>query len=228
MRLSHRAADCVHEVCLAQAHTAIEEERVVRLARRVGHGPAGGVREATRVAHNEGGEGEVRIQARFIGAELSLRERRQRVGIRLGLVGRRSCRRIYGDRDVTVVAEDPGEGLADERDVSLGQPVTSEACGHTDGEHSAVELNEHGVREPGLISWPRQLKPQLLLSDLPHLLRIESRRRGGAVPVCRGHLVHERPRRAALNGDIDSPRTGRTPHCSSAPGTYPQVVHKRG
>jgi hypothetical protein len=44
--LAHGMADGVHEMGLAQTHAAVEEERVVGLARGVGHRAAGGVSEA--------------------------------------------------------------------------------------------------------------------------------------------------------------------------------------
>ena len=55
-------ADGVQQVGLAQAHPAVEEERVVGLARVFGHGHAGGVRQAVAGADHEVFKGVAGIQ----------------------------------------------------------------------------------------------------------------------------------------------------------------------
>jgi len=60
--LAHLVADRVHEVGLAQAHAAIEEERVVVLAGRVGHRHGRGMGEAGVVADHEGAELELLVE----------------------------------------------------------------------------------------------------------------------------------------------------------------------
>ncbi len=60
--LLHRVvADRVHEVRLAEAHAAVEEERVVRFARSVGDSGAGRDRELVRRSDHEGIEGVLRV-----------------------------------------------------------------------------------------------------------------------------------------------------------------------
>ena len=49
-------SDRVHKVGLSKARTAVEEERVVAVARALGHGERGGVRQAVVRAHDEGRE----------------------------------------------------------------------------------------------------------------------------------------------------------------------------
>ena len=55
-------ADGVQEVGLAQSHAAIEEERVVRLARCLRDGQGGCVCQAVAAAHDKGIEGIARIE----------------------------------------------------------------------------------------------------------------------------------------------------------------------
>src|SRR5450759_2430763 len=52
-----RVADGVHEMRLAEAHPAVQEKRVVRVARAFGDGETGGVGQAVCRADDEVGEG---------------------------------------------------------------------------------------------------------------------------------------------------------------------------
>ena len=220
MQLAHVLADCVHEVCLAETHAAVQEERVVRLARRVGHGAASRVREAARVADHECGEREVRVQARLVGAVLTLRQRSQRgsvVGERLRLVGRRCRSGIDRDDDVAVVPQHAGKRFPDQRHIAFGQPVTCQPGGHSHGERAAVELDEHGIGQPRFVPRPRELETQLLLGDLPHLLRVEKGRGSVGVSIGRGYLIHLRPRRFGIVGTTD--------HARHTPRTAPMHHH---
>ena len=172
-------ADRVHQVRLAQADASVEEERVVGLSGGVGDGAAGGVGEAAAVAHHEGGEGEVGIEtgdaaALEVGVDAVGEQRGVGgfvVGKRRRLVRRRCRRGIDGDGDLALERGQLGQGLADERHVSLGQPVTSQACGHTDGEQASFgALEEDGVAQPRLVAGAGELKAELLLGRLPDLL----------------------------------------------------------
>src|SRR3982074_615568 len=49
-------ADCMHEVRLAETHAAIQEKRVVAVARRLGNGLRRGVSKLRVVTDNERGE----------------------------------------------------------------------------------------------------------------------------------------------------------------------------
>ena len=55
-------ADRLHQVRLAQAHSAVEEQRVVGFRRLLGHGLRGGVRELVRGADDKRVEGIARVQ----------------------------------------------------------------------------------------------------------------------------------------------------------------------
>ena len=57
-------ADRLHQVSLAHADAAVEEERVVGLGRALGHGLAGGVGKLVAAADDERVEGVARIQLR--------------------------------------------------------------------------------------------------------------------------------------------------------------------
>ena len=78
-------ADRVQQVGLAQTGVAVDQQRVVRLARRLGDRDRGGVREPVRAADDEGLEGVLRIQPGFtlcfggrLGRDRSVRRRRDR------------------------------------------------------------------------------------------------------------------------------------------------------
>ena len=71
-------ADGLHEVSLAHADAAVEEERVVSLRRTLGDGLAGGVGKLVAAADDEGVEGVARIQLRrAIPVEAGLRRARR-------------------------------------------------------------------------------------------------------------------------------------------------------
>jgi hypothetical protein len=65
--LEHVIAHRVDEVCLAQADAAVDEQRVVRGARVLGHLERSRASELVRLAGDEAVEGELRYQARSIG-----------------------------------------------------------------------------------------------------------------------------------------------------------------
>ena len=91
--LAHRVTDRVHEVGLAETHTAVQEERVVRLAGRLGDSAAGGVSESTGVADHERAEGERRVEPRVVGSILGLAH------VRIGRI--RNDRRCVGGGDAS-------------------------------------------------------------------------------------------------------------------------------
>ncbi len=74
-------ADGVHQVGLAHAHAAVEEERIVGLGGALGHGQRGGAGKLVAVADDEGIEGVARVELRRGGpveARLLRRARRRR------------------------------------------------------------------------------------------------------------------------------------------------------
>ena len=106
--VEHVVPDCVHQVGLAEPHPAVDEQRVVGLARRLGHGPRGRLGELVRLAHHEALEGVARIQ----GAERRDGGRDRRLPVEVGLGG------LFAGRQ----QDDPGPGL-----VELGQSLVDEA-----------------------------------------------------------------------------------------------------
>ena len=168
--------DGVHQVRLAQAHSAINEKRVVGPRRRFGHGTARRMRELVRGADNE------RVE-RIAGAR-ECRDRRLFDG---GLVfdhgfGDRDFRnerrahvfRHEGDRRAGAL--DFREGLLDDRRVVFRQPVPEQRVrdAYTD---SALAIGHEGRRlEPGVEAVPVDLRLDAgedLVPDIAggHLLR---------------------------------------------------------
>ena len=60
----HLVADGVHQVGLAHAHAAVEEERIVGLGGALGDGQRGGAGKLVAVADDEGVEGVARVELR--------------------------------------------------------------------------------------------------------------------------------------------------------------------
>src|SRR3984893_13663162 len=169
-------ADGMHEMCLAETHAAVQEKRVVGLAGGVGDGSAGGMRKATGVTDHERGEGEVPIEPGIGCAVLRIGERSE---VRVVVRQRRwfvqwwRCRWIDGDENLAVASQNPRERFPDQRNVAFSEPVAREPSGHAHGEHVAVAVHEHGVRDPRLVPRLRQLEAQFLLRNMPNLMRIE-------------------------------------------------------
>ena len=93
--LAHVVPDGVQQVRLAQATGAVDEERVVGAAGRLGHGLGGGVGQAVRRGGHEGLEGELRIE--LDGGALAAVPGLVRPSRRL-TVGRRRVRRVTDGR----------------------------------------------------------------------------------------------------------------------------------
>ena len=77
----HLVADGVHQVGLAHAHAAIQEERIVSARRALGHGQRGGAGKLVAVADDKGVKGVARVELRSGGpveARLLRRARRAR------------------------------------------------------------------------------------------------------------------------------------------------------
>ncbi|MNS75118.1 hypothetical protein D3C72_1086210 [compost metagenome] len=95
----HGVADGVDQVRFAQAHAAIQEQRVVGRARVLGHLQRRGARQLVGLTRHEVLEGKVRVQARTlvhdVGGIRVHRLRRDRRG-RLGWGGR--SRGLHGRR----------------------------------------------------------------------------------------------------------------------------------
>ena len=129
----HLIADRVHQVGLAEADTAIQEERVVGMARALCYRQAGGVSQAVGRPDDEVGKGVAGIDVRRSafatdpgrlepdlgrngGTRGTVRAGRRGVGRLSGLGGssRHAVRSLDREFDLDAVTDDPGEGLADE------------------------------------------------------------------------------------------------------------------
>ena len=152
--------------------------------RGVGDRAAGSVREARGVPDDEARKGEARVEP-----AVALVGKRHQRGVvlrkRLRFVRRRCSRWVDRYQHVAVAAEETRERFANQRDVALCQPIAREPRGHAERELMAVRVDEDSVREPCLVARTRQLKAQLLLRDLPDLLRIERCGGGEAVALNR-------------------------------------------
>ena len=85
-------ADGVEQVGLAEPGVAVDEERVVRLRRRLGDGDRGGMGEAVGLADDEVVERVLRVQARVAARERRMRHRASlAIGWRMARRGRRRC-----------------------------------------------------------------------------------------------------------------------------------------
>jgi len=92
------------------------------------------------------------------------------------LVGRVAARGRGDDDelDLDAVADDPGEGLADQGPVTGLEPVLGEAVGDGDPEPLLIDVDQLGVPQPRLeVGW-RQGNLQLAEGGTPDLLGIHS------------------------------------------------------
>ena len=177
----HLMPDGVHQVCLAETYASVDEKWVVAVARRLGHGLRGCVRELRVVAHDEGRELETRIEvgrqdrtgvmpsdavlvtvvARGIGSVWVGGEHRRPV----------PCWRDH-EVDVHLSAGDRLQRLLDETGEAILQPVLRQLAGYADAERAAISRHHRGVFEPHVIGALGELKPELLLDLRPDLVLV--------------------------------------------------------
>ena len=181
-------ADRVHQVGLAEADPAVQEERVVGVAGALGDRQAGGVGEAVGRADDEVGEGVARVEvgrATLAADTRGLRPGRAassawRPGARPAAAPpRASCPRpprvgADDELDLDAVADDPGQRLGDQRAVARLEPVLREAVRDRDPEPLVVHVDERGVTEPRLEVGGRERHLQLAEGGAPDLLRVHS------------------------------------------------------
>ena len=174
-------ADPVHQVCLAETYASVDEKWVVAVARRLGHGLRGCVRELRVVAHDEGRELETRIEV----------GRQDRPGVMrldavLVTVVARGLESVWvaGEHrwpvpdwrdhevDVHLSACDRLKRLLDQTGEAILQPVLRQLAGHADAERAAISRHHRGVFEPHVIGALGELKPELLLDLRPDLVLV--------------------------------------------------------
>ena len=142
-----RVADGVHQVGLAQAHAAVQEERVVGVPRTLRDREGGGMGEPVRRSHDEVAEAVARVQVDGVAPG---RDGRQRQGLLADLGRDRAGRVRDHELDLDRAADDPRQGLADQGPVAVVEPVTGKTVGNCDAKAVLVDLDEGGVLEPGL------------------------------------------------------------------------------
>ena len=175
-------ADGVHQVGLAEADPAVQEERVVGVARAFGDRQAGRVGEAVGRTDDEVRERVARVDVRrpAFAADASRLEadgggsglRAGGRAIRLGGRGRDAVGALDGELHLDAVADDPGKGLADQRSIACLEPVLGEAIRDGDSEALVIDVDQLRVPQPRLeIRW-RQRDLQLSEGGAPDLLGI--------------------------------------------------------
>ena len=146
--------DGVHEVGLAEAALAVEEERVVlRPAVGAGGGKGGGVGESVAVGDEERIEGEERVQAQPRPGKAGDGSRRVD-GVESGGGSRRRGRIVGGtgvdlEGEAHGPADDAGEGLGDEGVEAGVEPFGDEVGGDAKREDAVIEGESDSVAEPG-------------------------------------------------------------------------------
>ena len=179
-------ADGMHQVGLAEAHAAVQEERVVGVARALRDRQARGVGEAVGRPDDEVREGVARVDVGRaalaadpgrLDADLLARRRRggrrQRLRRRRRAPPRRAAR-PDDELDLDAVADDPGQRLADQRAVAGLEPVLGEAVGDGDPEPLLVDVHQLGVAQPRLVVGGGERDLQLTEGGSPDLLRVHS------------------------------------------------------
>ena len=161
--LQHVVADRVHQVRLAEPHSAVNEQRVVRARRRFGDRPARGVGELIRRSDDEGVERVARVQPGrrcrhgrrqgrpngtrpIAGSGLGARDARATAAAadwRLGL-----WRSARDEIDERFSAADFVERFGDDARIVLGNPVLEQRIRHADGHGLAVVGDERRGLEP--------------------------------------------------------------------------------
>ena len=177
--LADAPGDGVHQVGLAQAHAAIEEEGIEGRLVRDGHPLGRRHRELVGLADDEGLEGEAGIEA---GAQIvqgrGLEHRRLRAGIALPGTGRATgsgwacarrgrcrCRGGHVQRYRADGGVDRGPDRPDAIGIVRHDPVAHELGRHGDHHPVAVALSEIQRLQPGRVSGVAQLGTQ----QAPHL-----------------------------------------------------------
>ena len=117
-----------------------------------------------------------RLDADLLGRRAGRRRRLDRVAARRrpAAPGAAAGDAADDELDLDAVADDPGEGLADQRAVARLEPVLGEAVGDRDPEAVVVDVDQLGVAQPRLVIGGRERHLQLAESRSPDLLRVHS------------------------------------------------------
>ena len=165
-----RVADGVHQVRLAEADAAVQEERVVRVPGPLGDAQGGRMCQAVGASDDEVVERVATVQVERVAARAE--RRHLDLGLLVDLRWKRTRRIGHDELELDRSANDSGERLADQRPVAIIEPVSGEAVRSGDPIAVVVDLDELGVLQPGLEVGRRERDLQLTEGGAPHLLRI--------------------------------------------------------
>ena len=177
-------ADRVHQVGLAEADPAVQEERVVGVPGSLGDRQAGRVSQPVGRADDEVGEGVARVEARraaFAADPGRLEPDLLAVGAGPGptgvpgpasVRGRLRRRRPDDELDLDAVAHDAGQRLGDQRPIAGVEPVLREAVRDGDPEPVVIDVDQLRVAQPGLEVRRRQRDLEFAEGCTPDLLRV--------------------------------------------------------
>jgi hypothetical protein len=181
MTRDHRVTDRVHQVRLPESRPSVNEERVVAVARTLGHGEGRGVGEAVIRPHNEGREGVARVEERtgltaVLPACLLAVPAGRRGGHARGRARPRGCRRRAGGGHKTHV-----DGAAEKvlkRGTDLWsefalEPLARECVRHTDEENVVLFGEDLRVLEPGVVLRARKSDLELAKGGRPKLFEVQ-------------------------------------------------------
>ena len=146
--LAHVLRDGLKEMGLAEAGAAVDEERVVGLRRRFGHGQRGRVREAVRRADHERVERVLRVEPAALGPSRQALDHGKEAFLPRAVLRRRLALVGHPELDRALVADDVADGSADQAEEMSLDPVARELARDGEDERLAVELEAADVAEP--------------------------------------------------------------------------------
>ena len=180
-----RVADRVHQVGLAQADAAIQEQRVVGVTGTLGDRERRRVGQAVGRADDEVREGVAGIEVgraggRALGSPDPGRLHADGAAGGFGSVagggaGGRPVRlalRGHHELDLDAVADHAGQRLGDQGPVAGLEPVLGEAVGDGDPEPLIVNVDEARIAQPRLVVGGRKRNLELSERGAPDLLRV--------------------------------------------------------
>ena len=176
----HRVSDRVHQMRLAESRAAVDEERVVAVARPLGHRQGSSVRETVVRAHHEGGEGVARVQksagiAPLLPARLLARPRGRRRHPRggAGACARRGSAGGRNEADVDGASEKVLQRGTHLRSELALQPLARERVGYPNEEDVVLFGEDLCVLEPGVVLRARKPDLQLAEGGRPKLFEVQ-------------------------------------------------------
>ena len=170
--------DRLEQMRLAEARAAVDEERVVRLRRRLRDGQRGRVREAIRRADHEGVERVLHVETAALGPPRSALDHGNDA-LRPRAILRRGIRALpHLELEHALAAEDVAHGRADEAEEVALDPIARELARNDEHERVVVELETADVAEPlavcpvaeGLFEPPGDFLPEVLCRQLDLVL----------------------------------------------------------